>query len=75
MKHRLFTAAIVIAALVLYGIGMLSGAFLLFAAGAACELCFWARIRRLRALRASFAFGLVFVGGRVSDKPSKQTHP
>jgi hypothetical protein len=45
MKHHLFTAAIVIAALVLYGSAMTSGASMLFAASAACELWFWVRIR------------------------------
>jgi hypothetical protein len=44
MKHHLFTAAILIAALVLYGSGVTSGASALFAAGAACELWFWVRI-------------------------------
>jgi hypothetical protein len=48
MKHHLFTAAILIAALVLYGAGMTSGASVLFAAGAACELWFWVRIRGRR---------------------------
>lgn len=44
MKHYLFTTAILIAALVLYSIGLVSGALLLFAGGAALELWFWARI-------------------------------
>ncbi len=44
MKHHLFTAAILIAALVLYSIGLVSGALLLFGGGAALELWFWARI-------------------------------
>lgn len=44
MKHHLFTAAILIAALVLYSIGLVSGALLLFAGGAVFELWFWARI-------------------------------
>ena len=48
MKHHLFTAAILIAALVLYGGGMTSGASVLFVAGAACELWFWVRIRGRR---------------------------
>ena len=44
MQHYLFTAAILIAAPVLYGIGLVSGALLLFAGGGAFELWFWARI-------------------------------
>lgn len=44
MKHHLFTAAILIAALALYGVGLVGGALLFFAGGAALELCFWARI-------------------------------
>lgn len=44
MKHHLFTAAILIAAIVLYSIGLVSGALLLFAGGAVLEFWFWARI-------------------------------
>lgn len=44
MKHSLLTVLILIAALVLYSIGLVSGALLLFAGGAALELWFWARI-------------------------------
>jgi|GEM_PF-701300 len=49
MKHCLFTAAILIAALVLYSIGLVSGAVLLFVGGAVFEFWFWVRIftRRL----------------------------
>jgi membrane protein implicated in regulation of membrane protease activity len=43
MKRHLFTVAILVAALALYSIGLVSGAMLLFAAGAACELWFWVR--------------------------------
>lgn len=38
MKQHLLTAAILIAALVLYSIGMIRGGALLFAIGAACEI-------------------------------------
>ncbi|HET9835036.1 MAG TPA: hypothetical protein VFP88_01630 [Rhodanobacteraceae bacterium] len=48
MPHHLFTAAIFIAALALYGAGMISGAWVLFAAAFACELWFWARLRARR---------------------------
>jgi hypothetical protein len=48
MPHHLFTAAIFIAALALYGSGMISGAWGLFAAAFACELWFWARMRARR---------------------------
>jgi hypothetical protein len=44
MRRHLFTAANLIAALVLYSIGLVSGAWLLFAGGAALELWFWARV-------------------------------
>jgi hypothetical protein len=44
MKHYLLTVAILVAALALYGIGMASGALLLFAVGAGCELWFWVRV-------------------------------
>jgi membrane protein implicated in regulation of membrane protease activity len=44
MKHHLVTAAILIAALALYSLGMVSGALVLFAVGGACELWFWVRI-------------------------------
>lgn len=49
MERHLFTAAILIGALALYGIGLVSGALLLFAGGGALELWFWARVltRRL----------------------------
>ena len=44
MKHYLFTAAILVAALALYSFGLVSGALVLFAVGGACELWFWVRI-------------------------------
>lgn len=44
MKHHLFTTIVFLAALILYGIGLVSGALLLLAGGAALELWFWARI-------------------------------
>jgi hypothetical protein len=44
MKHQLFTAAILIAAVVAYSIGLVSGALLLFAGGAVFEFWFWLRI-------------------------------
>ena len=44
MKHQLFTAAILIAALALYSFGLVSGALVLFAVGGACELWFCVRI-------------------------------
>lgn len=44
MKHHLFTAAILIAAVVVYSIGLVSGALLLFTGGAVFELWFWVRI-------------------------------
>jgi hypothetical protein len=59
MKHYLFTAAILIAALVLYSIGLASGALSLFAGGAALELWFWARILTRR---------------RGPNHPSKRPH-
>lgn len=44
MRHYLFTAAILIAAVAVYSIGLVSGALLLFAGGAVFELWFWVRI-------------------------------
>ena len=44
MKRHLFTAAILIAAAVVYSIGLTSGALLLFAGGAVFEFWFWLRI-------------------------------
>ncbi|MFK2899632.1 hypothetical protein ISP15_04725 [Dyella jejuensis] len=44
MKHHLFTAAIPVAAMVLYGFGLTGDASMLFIAGAACELWFWVRL-------------------------------
>jgi hypothetical protein len=46
MKRHLLTAAILIAALSLYGVGMTGGGAVLFVLGAACELWFWVRVRR-----------------------------
>jgi hypothetical protein len=54
MRHQLFTITLLIAALVLYGAGMTAGGSALFAAGAACELWFWARILRRRSSAKSF---------------------
>ncbi len=48
MKHYLVTALILVVAIVLYSIGLVSGALLLFAGGAALELWFWARISTRR---------------------------
>lgn len=44
MKRPLFTVAILPAAFVLYSVGMVTGASVFFAVGAACELWFWARL-------------------------------
>jgi hypothetical protein len=46
MKPRFLTAAILIAALALYGAGMMAGGSVLVVMGAACKLWFW--FRRLR---------------------------
>ena len=46
MKQHFVTVTVLIAALVLYGAGLTSGAAVLFAAGVACELWFWVRVRR-----------------------------
>ncbi len=43
MKHRLVTAALLLAALACYGIGLDSGATALLALGGIFELAFWAR--------------------------------
>ena len=51
MKYRVFTVAILVGAVALYSVGMSSGALLLFAAGAGCELWFWARIFARRKAR------------------------
>ena len=48
MQHRLLTVVILIAALVLYGAGMVAGGSVLFCAGLACELWFWSRLRTHR---------------------------
>jgi len=45
MQRHLLTAIILTAALVLYGVGMVGGGSVLFAAGFACELWFWVRMR------------------------------
>lgn len=55
MKHQLFTITLLIAALVLYSVGMTAGGWTLFAAGAACELWFWTRILRRRSSTKSLA--------------------
>ena len=46
MKQHLLTAALLLAALVFYSVGVSSGGSLLLAAGAACELWFWVRVLR-----------------------------
>ncbi|MEO6277663.1 hypothetical protein [Roseateles sp.] len=43
MSHGLITAAILLAALASYALGMSSGALGLLVAGGVLELCFWAR--------------------------------
>lgn len=55
MKHQLFTATLLIAALGLYCAGMTSGGSALFLAGAMCELWFWARMLRHRSFPKPFA--------------------
>jgi len=55
MKHQLFTITLLIAALALYSAGMTAGGWALFAAGAACELWFWARILQRRSSTKSLA--------------------
>lgn len=44
MKHHLATAALLIAALVCYGLGLESGGHALIWLGAGMELWFWARV-------------------------------
>lgn len=44
MKHYLITAVLLIAALALYSIGLVTGALLLFASGAAMEIWFLTRV-------------------------------
>lgn len=44
MKRHLFTAAILLAALVLYGLGMTGLGIAAFVAGGAFELWFWIRL-------------------------------
>lgn len=46
MKHHLINAAILLAAVALYGVGLTGGAVLAFVAGASLELWFWVRIFR-----------------------------
>ncbi len=53
MKHHLLTAALLLAALVLYGVGISGGGSLLLAAGATCELWFWVRVIRRAASPSS----------------------
>lgn len=48
MQRHLPTAVILATALALYGAGMVGGAAVLFAAGLACELWFWTRMRARR---------------------------
>lgn len=44
MKYHLLTAAILLAALGLYALGMTSGGLVAFLMGAALELWFWVRV-------------------------------
>lgn len=44
MTRPLFTAALLVAALVLYALGLDGGGTALLIAGAACELWFWVRV-------------------------------
>jgi hypothetical protein len=46
MHRYLLSAAIMMAALVLYGFGMTGGGIALFVAGVVCELWFWIRARQ-----------------------------
>jgi len=48
MRHHLVTAAILLAALVLYGLGFSGAGAIAIGAGAAFELWFWVRIIRSR---------------------------
>lgn len=48
MNHHLFTIAILIIAVVLYGVGMTSGASVFFVVGAICEFLLWGRLLRHR---------------------------
>jgi membrane protein implicated in regulation of membrane protease activity len=48
MRHHLVTLAALFAALILYALGLYSGASILFAAGGVSELVFWARVLRRR---------------------------
>jgi hypothetical protein len=48
MQRHLLAAVILTVALALYCAGMIGGASVLFAAGFACELWFWARVRARR---------------------------
>lgn len=44
MKYHLVSAAILLAALILYGLGSSSAGNLAFIVGAVCELWFWLRL-------------------------------
>jgi hypothetical protein len=46
MKHHLLTAAILLLALVLYGVGMTRGSLAVFSVGMVLELWFWMRVVR-----------------------------
>ena len=46
MKHHLITAAILLAAVALYAVGLTGGTVLAFVAGASFELWFWVRMFR-----------------------------
>lgn len=48
MKRHLLTAAILLAAILLYAVGFGSGATILVALGVACEAWFWVRALGLR---------------------------
>jgi len=47
MKHHLLSAAILIAAVVMYSAGSVAGGSVLVFAGGGLELWFWARLLRL----------------------------
>jgi hypothetical protein len=53
MNRHIGTAAILVAAIALYGAGSTAGGSILLFAGVAVELWFWARVLRLGQLRKS----------------------
>jgi hypothetical protein len=48
VKHYLLLVALLLAALVCYGVGLVDGSIALFAVGAVLELSFWFRLFRRR---------------------------